>query len=444
MTVQARVRKSSARNGQRTLFDLADENGRTINHQKRSAVTFKGGLSRPAHRWFRLTPSYSPDLVSSILAEFRSADSTVLDPFAGRGTTPIQCQLENVRAIGIEINPMLHFAARVSLNWNVDAKEVETATREILRWSREKQATLVNAPARVIADSLGVRFPAIHNVSRWWREDVLRDLLIIKAGIHKICVSRDLRDILLLAIGNILLDAANITLGRLQLHFVDRSGDTIDSFALFSRAAETVIEDLVVLNSQVTDNLAELRHGDSLQLASVLGQEQATLVITSPPYPNRYSYVWNTRPHLYFLDLFSTSREAGNLDCHTIGGTWGTATSRHMKRAFSYSDPAVERTIGTIVNEIREKDLLMSNYVAMYFDDLYRHVIQLRDHLRKGAVCAYVVGNSRIKKSIVETDLLLSRLFQEAGFRPVRLEQIRKRNSGKELHETIVISQYEG
>ena len=100
----------------------------------------------------------------------------------------------------------------------------------------------------------------------------------------------------------------------------------------------------------------------------------------------------------------------------------------------------MQEVVGSIVDEIRGKDLLMSNYVAMYFDDLFTHILELKKKLKNNAVCAYVVGNSRIKKSMVETDVLLDGLFQQAGFSSIRLEEIRRRNSGKELHETIVFA----
>jgi len=169
-------------------------------------------------------------------------------------------------------------------------------------------------------------------------------------------------------------------------------------------------------------------------------RESIDLVITSPPYPNRYSYVWNTRPHLYFLDFMNTPTAAATLDCKTIGGTWGTATSRHMKGDYVFKNAAAGKVVKGIVSEIRTKDSLMANYVAMYFDDLGTHISAMRPYLKRDAICAYVVGNSRIKKTIVETDTLLQSIFAEHGFCSIRLEEIRRRNSGKELHETIVIS----
>ena len=39
-----------------------------------SGVTFLNGLSEPVHRWFRLTPSYSPELVRFFVKELEMAE----------------------------------------------------------------------------------------------------------------------------------------------------------------------------------------------------------------------------------------------------------------------------------------------------------------------------------------------------------------------------------
>lgn len=421
------------------LFQDEEIDGRTIRHRNRKATTFKGGLNRLAHRWFRLTPSFSPELVTTLLDEFGSANSKVLDPFSGRGTTPIECQLHNIRCVGIEINPILHFAGKTSLEWSINPKEASEIHNKIISGFSKDKLKLTGANAEEVATALKVGFPAIFNVHRWWRDEVLCDLLILKSNIYKKSSSDEIRDLFLLALTNILLDAANITLGRLQLHFIDRTSDEIIPLELYKISVGKVLMDLSDLVSYKTTSGSTIHHGDTRFLSQYVGDEKFDLVITSPPYPNRYSYVWNTRPHLYFMDMFENSKQAGDLDSETIGGTWGTATSRHGKVKFEYSNKIVEDVVNDIVEEIREKDLLMSNYVAMYFDDMYRHIVELKKCLKSGAICAYVVGNSRIKKSMVDTDLLLNQLFLAVGFKEVRLEQIRKRNSGKELHETIVI-----
>ena len=411
---------------------------RKIAHQSRKAVTFKGGRDRLAHRWYRLTPSYSPELVTNVLDEFGSANTKVLDPFSGRGTTPIECQLRGIPCIGVEINPMLHFAGKVSLNWSVSSSRFLSLLDNIETQALSIKAKYQGKNSLYIANAMDIAYPQIHNVNRWWRDDVLADLLILKGTISRVSMSNAERQLFSLNLANIIVDVANITLGRLQLHFIDRGDEVIDSFLHFRNSCEEVVADLAELNAFDVCEETSIILGDSTQLSKLINGYEPNLVITSPPYPNRYSYVWNTRPHLYFMDFFTTPREAGTLDAETIGGTWGTATSRHMKGEFSYTDDTSKRIISGIVDEIREKDLLMSNYVAMYFDDLYRHILELNKCINSGTVCAYVVGNSRIKKSIVETDLILNDLFNACGYDSIRIEEIRRRNSGKELHETTV------
>ena len=67
--------------------------------------------------------------------------------------------------------------------------------------------------------------------------------------------------------------------------------------------------------------------GDSRNPASVV-DGKFDLVITSPPYANRMSYIRELRPYMYWLDFLSNGRDAGELDWETIGGTWGIATSK--------------------------------------------------------------------------------------------------------------------
>ena len=246
-----------------------------VRHRSRAETTFKGGQKRAVHRWFRLTPSFSPDLVTSILAEFGSADSHVLDPFAGRGTTLIECQLRNTNCVGIEINPFLHFVSRASLNWRVTPDAARLSLKEVLSLTEKLKDTLDDDPLSVASD-LEVGYPEIHNVHRWWRHDVLRELLILKGAIKLASCTVNVRELLRLILASILLESANITLGRLQLHFIDRSRDAIDPVLLFIERANVVIQDLETL-PQRTRSWARVVQGDSTNLAQIEGLSKLDL-----------------------------------------------------------------------------------------------------------------------------------------------------------------------
>jgi hypothetical protein len=163
-------------------------------------------------------------------------------------------------------------------------------------------------------------------------------------------------------------------------------------------------------------------------------------VVTSPPYPNRYSYVWNTRPHLYLLGFFEGPKEASQLDLKTIGGTWGTATSVLAKGRLEPAFKIIEREVSPLAEKIRQADNLMANYVMKYFNTLAQQIVSQDRLLARDAQVAYVVGCSTIKDVYVETDVLLGKIFEglDLGYKVRRIERFRQRHSGKDLHEATV------
>ena len=140
------------------------------NHIPVQQSTFKAGLAAQVHRWFRLTPSFGPDLVREMLSQLNcQKDEVVLDPFSGAGTTLIECKLEGYDSYGFEINPLLHWVGKVSITWNLDSKVLADELNSITKLFTERAD-------KIDFDSLekhGLEIPKIHNPLRWWRKDIL-------------------------------------------------------------------------------------------------------------------------------------------------------------------------------------------------------------------------------------------------------------------------------
>ncbi len=409
------------------------------NHIPVQQSTFKAGLAAHVHRWFRLTPSFGPDLVLEMLQKLNCGrGEVVLDPFSGASTTLIETKLEGVDSFGFEINPFLYWVGKTSLNWEIHLDNINNTKKDILvRFeSLKDKITFDNI------DEYELEIPKIHNPFRWWRKDVLTYLLILKKAIHDCCSDIDIKDFFLLALAGVLVpDLTNVTLGKLQLHFILRDNDHIDVISTYKRHLDAMIDDIEQIQSLGLLSESKIFHTNSLTLEGVKIDKPINCVITSPPYPNRYSYVWNTRPHLYFFDFFSTPKEASALDLETIGGTWGTATSVLGKGIIEPSFEFLNNYACKVVEEIRKEDNLMANYVMKYFNLLSEQIYSMErlpsDNLR----CAYVVGNSRIKGTYVETDVILGEIFRGLGYKLSSIERIRKRHSGKDLYESIVYAE---
>jgi DNA methylase len=419
-----------------TSTDMAELVERNHVHVKHS--TFLGGLAAQVHRWFRLTPSFGPDLVCRALNDMDTRPrSVVLDPFAGAGTTLIEAKFEGHKAIGFEINPLLHFVCKTSVEWRLSVPSLRKELAEITDKVAQRKA---EAGTRSI-DDLGYALPPIHNVYRWWRKDVLLDLLILREAIRSSALDREHVAFFELALAGVLVpDLTNVTLGRLQLHFIDRTGHVIRVWETFKAHALTMLADLEKVAALPDIGEAEIHNVDSTnpQITSTL--PLIDRVVTSPPYPNRYSYVWNTRPHLYLLGFFDGPKEASQLDLKTIGGTWGTATSVLAKGTVEPAFKVIEREVSPVVEEIRKTDNLMANYVMKYFNTLAQQIAAQDRLLARDAQVAYVVGCSTIKDVYIETDVLLGRIFEglDLGYKVRKIERFRQRHSGKDLHESTV------
>lgn len=107
----------------RWLLDFIEPDKVTYNSIASKKATFKAGLEVPVHIWFKLTPSYSPDLVVEMLNTMNcSKDDIVLAPFSDASTTLIECQINGIKSFGFEINPLLYFVGKTSLNWDLSSE----------------------------------------------------------------------------------------------------------------------------------------------------------------------------------------------------------------------------------------------------------------------------------------------------------------------------------
>jgi len=415
------------------------ENRIIYNFLSEDRVTFKGSLNALCHSWFRLTPGFSPFLVQKMLSTLEcNSKDVILDPFSGSGTTLIECQLTDYQCYGFEINPFLHFVGETSLNWSIDVEELKETMSLI-------SENFVTKDKIVTFDSLNehnLEIPKIYDPLRWWRQDVLKQLLVLKSCIDLAQCTEETRSFFRLALAAVLVpDLTNVLLGKLQLVFKDREGENIQVFETFATHATRMISEFEKITQEKKHYIkAKTININSHNLDDIQLEKPINCVITSPPYPNRYSYVWNTRPHLFFFDMFSTPKESANLDKQTVGGTWGSATSDLINGEIIPEYKVIEEVIGPVVKNIRDIDNLMANYTMKYFNQLAKQIVEMEKVLSKDARVAYVVGCSRLRGVYIETDVLLAKIFEGLGlgYKISAIERFRKRHSGKDLYESIV------
>ena len=372
-------------------------------------VTFKAGTKEAVHSWFRLTPSYSPELVRFFLNYFEVKKTDfVFDPFNGKGTTIVECQKNGIKSAAIELNPLLYNITKWSLNWDINI-EIFKAEKDIIEKAFIKQIKKYELlDVEEYAIKAKVEIPKIHNVYRWWQKEVLKELMILKEVINK-KGSSEFKDFYNIIMSVISLDCANVHRNHPTISFDDNHSRIINVWSEFSMNFDKVINDLKEVSELKNIEKAVIINGDSTKLSKYLNGYKIDALITSPPYPNRFSYIHTTRPQLFFMDLIDNATEATELDLKAIGGTWGRATSI-LQKDFLEPNKEISEFLDYIPL-LKPKNLLMCNYATKYFNMMHDHIKELKQYANDGFKGVYVVGNSRLSGIEIFTEIILGKIL---------------------------------
>ena len=245
------------------------------------------------------------------------------------------------------------------------------------------------------------------------------------------------RDLLTVAFCRCVIDWSNAAFNHQSMSFKEAEPSLFDTLerddllAEYAHLARGIIES----TAAPVPGSVRVTHGDSRSLPASEGPCDA--LITSPPYPNRMSYIRELRPYMYWLGYLTHARQAGEMDWQAIGGTWGIATSlvgKWRPNGETVEHPGFDEMADTI----RTRCPLLGNYVHKYFVDMTAHIRSAAKLLRPGGRAFYIVGNSKFYDTMVHVEEIYASLMRAAGFGDVRIDKLRKRNSKKELFEFAV------
>jgi hypothetical protein len=402
--------------------------------RQRADLTFKQNIQHGRHGWLRLTPAYSVRLVEQVLDEFGEGARNVFEPFCGTGTTPLCASYRGLNAVATDINPFLVWLGRTKAAvYNQTDKDLFT--------------TDVERIADAISDGPAIEaiLPPIKNIERWWNPAELAFLGQLKARIQGLA-NAPTKELLKVAFCRTMMALSNAAFNHQSMSFKDAPTGgqlALDLEQATQRFRQQFLADAKVIADSCLDNPIgdiAIERIDARELDRN-GFRDFDMVITSPPYPNRMSYIRELRPYMYWLDFLVEARAAGELDWEAIGGTWGIATSR--LQSWEPTDAFVPDHLFPVLDAIRgahpKNGPLLAAYVHKYFDDMFHHFRTIVSLVRKGGTVHYIVGNSTFYGHLVAAERLYVEQMERAGFRNVSARAIRKRNSKKELVEFHVI-----
>ena len=396
--------------------------------KQRSDYTFNYNKEQGRHGWLRLTPAYSIKLVKEILnldglfAE-KNHQISILDPFCGTATTGIVAAEHGFNCSLYDINPFLVWFGTIKSS-NFDTNVLN-----------EMMKITIDGLKEVTLDKSDVWVPPMRNIERWWSSSTLLALGNLRSFLSETWGEPTMegeQNLIWIAFARLVIDCSAADFNHISVSFKEETQDFgSDIFKnMFMERLRMIVDSA---KNELTGHV-RIYHNDSRYLEV---SETYDLVITSPPYPNRISYIRELRPYMYWLKFLSSGEEAGEIDWKAIGGTWGSATSK--LHTWEQITPTLPQRLLDVCNRIENADekngRTMALYAKKFFDDMYLHLSNLRNHLNDHASINYILGNSSFYGNYVETDLIIEEMLNGLDYRNIKSQIIRKRNSKSHLYE---------
>jgi SAM-dependent methyltransferase len=396
--------------------------------QQRSDYTFKANRNLGRHGWLRLTPAYGVKLVENLLSSV-DPEAIILDPFSGTATTGLVAAERGNQAFAFDINPFLI--------WLGNAKYRNYPEDCLLNIRTRVRQALNEYKSQVEQDNWQ---PQIFNIERWWSSYTLKVLASLRSAlVEQFGEPRDNDEysIVWIAFCRLIIETSSAAFNHVSMSF----GKTVNHYDLewIEKLFLSILDFIIKTAAQNITGSAKVLEIDARNITN-LDNIKIDKVITSPPYPNRISYIRELRPYMYWMRFIEEAKEAGELDWLAIGGTWGIATSR--LNSWIIEEKTLPQNIFSTVENIKASDgknsHLLATYVLKYFHDLHLHLSSIRSILKNGAELHYVVGNSTFFGNMVDTAALLADSMRVLGYSNIHAEIVRKRNCNKALYEYCI------
>ena len=405
----------------------------------RILVSYQGNKGAPFFRWLRFKEGFSSSFVEYMLRTYKppaGENPTVLDPFAGSGTTLSTATRNGWNATGIELLPVGIAAMKARLIADrVDLDKFQRYLAELGHYRLDETT------------ATDYRFPHIRITEKAFDPGTEVALSAYHGFLNRIDDPQT-RFLFWFACLSVLEEVSYTRKDGQYLRWDVRAGKARHS--TFNKGPVSNVQD--ALCRKLTSMLEDLRHrsggshsprvriveGSTLEEMPGIPDNTFHLVVTSPPYCNRYDYTRTYALELAFLGhgedevkdlrqclLSATVENRSKLD-------WLSATYQALGRGRFFADitaafekqEALHEVLG-ILHQARSRHELnnssIPDMVQNYFFEMNVVIWELARVLKAGGHVVMVNDNVRYHGEEIPVDLILSDFAERAG---LNLDQI--------------------
>ena len=446
---QPQIERQKLENAYRDLIEVNTDLDRRL-------VSFQANKNIPFYNWFPYKEGFSYQMVKMFIKDYEKSSGKLLDPFSGSGTSLFAANEMGFHSLGIELLPIGEFI----LNTRIAANKVN------LKNLRETVRTLRNLNFSKLSTNPKTNYKHIPITQKAFPQSTEKKLNTFLNYIDDKIKDQNIKQILKFSCLSSLEKISYTRKDGQYLRWDYRAGKTKTTFskgkiyrfehALFS-AIDQITSDLA--NSDVffggsnfTDAKIELRTTSCLELMPRLPKNDYDLIITSPPYCNRYDYTRTYALELTFLgidaegikklrqSLLSCTVENKNKQ-HFLRTIYEENNQlklfEHAMDAFN-SNKSLQEILAILLKYKEQNKLNNPGIYRMVRNYFYEHsfvIFQMSRLLKPGGRIYYVNDNVRYAGETIPVDLILSEFARKAGLKVEKIFtlQIGKGNSSQQM-----------
>lgn len=389
---------------------------------------------------------FHPKMARAIINYIHPSDrGTILDNFAGSGTSLVEAMFLGLDAKGMEINPLSALMTKVKceclkLPLSVLKEGIDRYTSLVEEQLHRAQGSIVrqlhlleSRRQQAIESEKASIPPRVLNGLR--NKETLDHILVGKALLSEV-ENEGIRDFLLLALSGVISDLYRRTTGSSFLEALAvRLKDLYLRVYLFHRLNETL---RIGLGNGMSYT------GDTRDMKTLIDDGEIDAIVNSPPYSTALDYIKNDEPQLHILKLASLPELEANMIGHPRfnyrNGKLLSEMGADVAQLKHFS-PYGHQLLGALTDGRVEAALRTYRFWA----DMIETTREMYRVLKPGAKCAVVIGNNHYsldgKRIEVQNDRAFREMAEKVGFFTDRVIQrhLEKSTSGEIRYESIVI-----
>jgi len=365
-----------------------------------SLVSYVGNKNIPFLRLYRYKEAFSYEFVKEYIKKFcKNKDSLIFDPFCGMGTTLFVSYTLGFPSIGIDKLPVAVFITKtLPLFFKLEKGILKDTYKKI----KEKMKKSPLCHVAMDVPIMQVAFPP----------EGLEELRKIKSTIDKL--NSPLKNIFLLLFFSILEECSYTSKDGqfLRLNKNKKVNRPIEAlYRKVLQAEEDIKYAQYFFNQRVNKGKYYITQGDTRNLSKIQFPTKPNLLITSPPYANRYDYTrtYSLELCFHFVKNFEELREIRmNL------------LRSHIESKVYDEEPVPHEAVEEIIDLLSKRKLnnpKIPQMIKGYFIDMNKTILEWYKVLASGSTVVVVVDNVRFEGELVPVDLILSDLAERVGFK---------------------------